>query len=365
MPEKKKKEREFVGEPYVKTTKAGTRLTSGIIGETEQRGKGTYTKQKRFKGAESPDVVRLRELAKGEERLLPGTPEYEQYKKEFPTPVRQFDPEERAFFDPSLTPAQLEREGMQFKQKKIQEAQTQQQLEQAGAFEQVTPAEPSLQPTEPFGSGVPVLGPAIAAISEAIAQSFPSIKGKKASTGETAFPGLQTEQSIREEALRIISQKNYDEGISKAEAFGSFVEGIPIVGSLASKYARGLIETPSSNAENVIAEINKIKEAASTGQEKVRNGLESPSYGLDRARSMEEDLAKLQGRLKMLINTSPILRANTDEINKIQEEVLEAMEKVNRYKTAAAYGLTAELTGTGRIIPTDEQIYYELKDIVK
>jgi len=249
-----------------------------------------------------------------------------------------------------------------------QEAQVQQQavttaqptLEQAGAFEQVTPAETSLQPQKGLLGDTPILGASFAASTSALAQAFPLIKGEGATTGEAAFPSTSPE-TIREKALRQIKVESFNEGISTGEAFGSFVESIPLVGSRARAWADGLIEQPSTNAKQVIDEINKIKEAASTGQEKVRNGLEDPDFGLDRARSMEEGVAKLEGRLRLLIDTSAVLRANTDEVNKIQEGVLEAREKIARYRQASSFGLTAQLTGTGRPIPTDEQILIELE----
>ena len=170
-----------------------------------------------------------------------------------------------------------------------------------------------------------------------------------------------TEETLREASLREISIRSFDEGISRRESVGSLIEAIPIVGQVANRYASGLTETPSSNAQDVLAEINRIKEAASTGQEKVRNNLEEPDFGLSRAREMEEDLAKLEGRIKILILTSSILRASSDNVNTIQEQILEAREKVSRYRRAASFGLTAQLTGTGRVVPTDEQIFFELQ----
>jgi len=245
-------------------------------------------------------------------------------------------------------------------------------LEAAGAFEDVTPTEPNLEPYyQRPGEGAPVIGPSLGAFAEVPSRpqgllGIARSKGwiKEPVTGKEAF-GELPDETIREAALREIRQKSFDKGISLRETFGTVVEGIPLVGSLVSKYARGLIETPSANAQTVTSEINRIKEAASTGQEKVRNNLEDPEYGLTRAREMEEDLAQLQGRLKLLINTSPILRANADEVNLLQEQVLEAQEKVSRYRNAATFGLTAQLTGTGRVVPTDEQIYFELKELNK
>lgn len=238
----------------------------------------------------------------------------------------------------------------------------QQQLEQQGAFEQVTPQETDLAPPSRTGSGIPLIGPATAGLMSAAAQAFPSIKGPKAETGETAFAEV-TPESAREWALKEVSVRSYNEGISKAEAFGSFVEAVPIVGKLAAEYARGLIETPSSNAKTVLTEVNSERERAATGAEKVRNGLMDPAYGMEQARLMESNIADLKGRLKLLINTSPILRANADEVNRMQEVVLRAEERIAQFKQASAFGLTAQLTGTGRIIPTDEQLFRELQNL--
>jgi len=204
-------------------------------------------------------------------------------------------------------------------------------------------------------SALPVLGPMADALATVIApQVIQDRSGQK-------FPIPLTPETVREASLNEIRDRSFKKGVTFAQKFGSVVESIPVVGSIARKWAGGLIETPSANADNVIAEIDKVKEAASTGQEKVRNGLEDPDYGLDRARSMENQIAALEGRLKALINSSPILRANTDEVNRIEEGILEAREKIARYRQAATLGLTASLTGTGRVIPTDEQMLYELK----
>ena len=77
---------------------------------------------------------------------------------------------------------------------------------------------------------------------------------------------------------------------------------------------------------------------------------------------MEEDIAKLEGRIKLLSNGSALLQADSDNVNLINEKIFEAKEKVNRYRTASEFGFTAQLTGTGRIIPTDEQIFFELRE---
>ena len=236
------------------------------------------------------------------------------------------------------------------------QAEAPEQLEAAGAFEQVTPERVELSEEAAGPEKFPLVGGTIGAI----ANLFTS-QQREAELGQ-GFDAPISPETTREMALREIRDKSFKEGVTFSESIGTIIEGIPLVGGLARKYAGGLTQTPSANADAVIAEIDKVKEAASTGQEKVRNGLEDPDFGLDRARSMEEQVAKLEGRLKALINVSPILRANTDEVNKIEEGILEAREKIARYRRAASFGLTASLTGTGRTIPTDEQMFFALKE---
>lgn len=258
-------------------------------------------------------------------------------------------------------------------------------LEEAGAFEEVTPTEVPLK--EELPTDIPVISPSLGAISQTLPEAeFPTaaklafpkqllplefarkkgwldkILPPKMKAGK-AFPIPETPETLREAALREISRASFKKGVSRAEKFGTFMEAIPGIGALGRTWVGGLVEAPAANADEVLAEIKIIKEDASTGQEKVRNGLEDPGYGLDSARLMEEDIAELEGRLKLLISTSAILQANTDEVNRIQREILAARRKVARYRQASAFGLTAQMTGAGRTVPTDEQIFLELKEL--
>jgi len=244
-----------------------------------------------------------------------------------------------------------------------------QELETVGAFEEVTPTTTDL--SSPAGSDIPVIGSALKAVSQTVpnrsvlgtaresglfSNTLPLVR-----TGEDAFPIPETPETLREAALREISIKSFKKGLSRDEKFGTMVESIPIVGNRARAWASGLISQPSDNVKEVINNVNKIREDASTGQEKVRNGLEDPDFGLDNARRMEANLAELEGRIQLLIDSSPVLQANPDRVNTLQEQIFEAQEKVARYRTASTFGLTAQLTGTGRIIPTDEMMFFELK----
>ena len=266
-------------------------------------------------------------------------------------------------FTPSFAPAE------QPPSAEVQAAQAAAELEEAGAFEEVTPGE--TPPIGELGTDIPVLSADLAALSQVasprsllgIARDngwFPSLLPPVV-TGEEAFPVPETPETLRESALRQIRINSFDEGVSNAESTGTVIEGIPVVGNRARAWAGGLIEQPSDNVNTVLDEINSIKEDASTGQEKVRNGLEDPEFGLGNARSMEERISQLEGRIKLLIITSPVLQASTDNVNRIFGDIFESKEKVSRYRKASRLGLTAQLTGTGRLVPTDEQMFFELK----
>ncbi len=263
-----------------------------------------------------------------------------------------------------------EREEQEEESRRLKEA-APEVLEEAGAFEEVTPRERELAPVTPTPD-IAVIGPAlggIAATTSSLEEGYMKGWVDKQLPGvieeERAF-AIPSHETIREAALREIREASFKEGITQSQSFGAYMETIPFgivpfIGSDIDSFIKGLTDDPFSSAEEAVNHINKIKEAASTGQEKVRNNLEDPDYGLDRARDMEEQLAELSGRMKFYIEISAKLRADPEKVNTIQEQILEAEEKVSRYRNAATFGLTAQLTGTGRIVPTDEQMYFELK----
>ena len=253
---------------------------------------------------------------------------------------------------------QAEREGIMTK------------LTEAGAFEEVTPQKVSL---EPIGtSDIPIAGAAGSAIASvlfnAAQKGWLGPEDKKRALGASNIPESElefeppmTEETLRTQALRKIRDNAVKKGISKAESFGSMIEAIPVVGGLIGRYVGGLVEAPYANAQEVKSNIVGYREEATNIVEKMNKNLYPPLEGLQRARQMEEDIAKLEGRLKLLVNSSAILRANVDELNKIEDEILRTKEMVDILRTGANYAYTAELTGQGRVIPTNEELYYELK----
>ena len=243
------------------------------------------------------------------------------------------------------------------------------QLEEAGAFEDVTPTRTELSPE--LETDIPFITPPLAAASQTVLprsvlgilrdkKFFPKLL-PPVKTGEEAFPDPETPETLREAALRQISINQFNEGVTEAERFGAFMETLPGFGFI-DQWVSGVVEAPFGNAEDVLEEIKDIGDQATNAQEKTRSGIMAPAFALKKARDAEERIAFLEGRLKLLVSQSKILLANTDQVNVWEAEILDGKERIDNLRTAASFALTAELTGTGRIVPTDEQMFFELKE---
>ena len=129
-------------------------------------------------------------------------------------------------------------------------------LEEAGAFEEPAIKEVSLAPEEKVGGGLAFVGPSVSAIQSALGSLIKDTQfaGEDIRTGAEAFAVPLEPETIREAALREIKQAAFDEGISQSEAIGTVIEAIPVVGTLANKFASGLTQTPSGNVESVLTE---------------------------------------------------------------------------------------------------------------
>ncbi len=238
-----------------------------------------------------------------------------------------------------------------------------QQLEQAGAFEQVRDQEVDFSVKSP---NIPLAGPSVAAVVDVLrnpssilaeAERAGLLKGIVKDVGGPFV--APTDETMREAALRQISNREFKKGLTAGETFGTFIEGIPGVGTLAKKFASGLTELPSENVQTILNRINSERERAAIQTSSVRTGFGDPYSHLEMARLMEENMAAAKGRMFALIRSSPSLRADPDAINEIQEKILRADERIRDYRQAASIRLTAELTGTA-LIPTDEQIFQRL-----
>ena len=131
-----------------------------------------------------------------------------------------------------------------------------------------------------------------------------------------------------------------------------------MVGGLAARYAGGLIESPSANAQTVFQSLTKMKEFAITTAEKAAAGkLGNPTAVIDQVRSNQDRVAELEARLKLLISVSPILQADPDTVNLMEQEILRTKNALLIAEEAAAAGLTG--VGTA----STQSLYLDLEEL--
>ena len=206
-----------------------------------------------------------------------------------------------------------------------------------------TPARRELDPEIFEGEDIPVVGPLLTKVRKLLGLSPNSrsvldlIKGvEKSGSFE-----LQPEQ-LRTQALTEIERQEIERGLTANEEFGAFVEAIPLVGSLANRFAGGLIETPSENAREVKSNILKEKRRISNIETNVKMGYLPPSVADEQLTDIEHNVQRLESRMRLLISNSPELKFNSDYVNTVETEILSTREKALQAKLNILTGATQD-----------------------
>ena len=171
-----------------------------------------------------------------------------------------------------------------------------------------------------------------------------SFFGKEKAEGEV--PLINMAENSREYALQQIQQDVINQGTTLREKTGSIVEGIPLVGALINKYANGLIETPKGKVDTLTQNIKLYETFASDIQSKAKTGEVDPYTAIALLNDAEEDIARMEQRIKILSLESPQLKADGVAINLIETEILVTRKKVFDAKQSAAYGAIAPASDT-------------------
>jgi len=234
-------------------------------------------------------------------------------------------------------------------------------LQEKGFFDETTPERKELDIERKGFGELPVIGPAAQAIGakpliakeEKLIVNGVEVK-RDWLTGikQKDIPTLiQNPETLRELALQEIQKETIAQGTTQSEKFGAIIEGIPVIGSLAAKYARGLIETPSGNTETILKEIDSERERAATLAEKIMTGkADDPQAMYNQLEEIEENIIKLETKIQVLSQESAILIADANELNRIEEKILRAKERVFQAKQAAAGGMVAKATDTNVLL---------------
>lgn len=214
-----------------------------------------------------------------------------------------------------------------------------------------TPQRRQLDPTEgSFFERIPGIGGLVSVSRTVIGEPVKKALGIKTTQGLELTP-----DQLRTAGLTEIERQEIERGLTANEAFGAFIEAIPLGGNQAAKYAGGLIETPSENAREVKSNILKEKRRISNIETNVKLGYLPVPVAEEQLNDIESNVQRLESRIRLLINNSPELRFNSDYVNTVETDILATREKVFQAKQNILTGATKD--------PSEIEILMRLKEL--
>ena len=211
------------------------------------------------------------------------------------------------------------------------------ETEKARLIAEETPERRELDPAVGFGETFPIFGGSVALGRTLIGEPIKDALGIELSQDLKLTP-----ETMRTVALTQIEKEEIERGLTANEKFGAFIEGIPLIGSLANQFAGGLIETPSENTVEVVSNIRKEKRRIANIETNVKMGYLPVSVANEQLGDIENNIQRLESRAKLLISNSPELRFNSDGVNTIETEILLTREKILQGKLNVLTGASTD-----------------------
>jgi len=222
------------------------------------------------------------------------------------------------------------------------------------------PVRRQLDPTRIEGEETAVIGPLGALIAKQIFKTQADILRTLdiAGTGDIKSKEEINEilTAIRPEELKTLAlteiEKNeIEKGLTQSEKFGEFVEALNL-GGLSSWAA----EKPSENVQTILRELRTEKTIATNAEIKVKDGTWRRAYGEEVIRTSEQNIQRMESRIKLLVQNSPELKFNSDGVNFIENRILEARQRLFAAKINIASGPAQD--------PSELQILIALQDSI-
>jgi len=254
----------------------------------------------------------------------------------------------RTLTDRVLT-AEEQQAQIQTRAQEIRATPTPTEVERQRLLAEEQPERRELDPNRQLGEQVPVLGGSVTA-GRIIGEDI------KDALGLQVRERLVSPEELRSVALTKIEEQQIEKGVTASEKFGAFVEGIPIAGSIASKFAGGLIETPSGNVRTILKELRTEKTRATNIESQVRQGILPVSTATDQISDIELNIQRLESRIKLLVANSPELKFNSDEVNQIETRILQARERIFQAKINILAGASSDPTELAILRTLDKDV---------
>ena len=202
--------------------------------------------------------------------------------------------------------------------------------------EDPTRRELSPEDVKALGTGLPVIGASLSVIDLIVADVLKNTEVGRLILGHD-IEQLPTPEELRSISRTEIERQVFEEGLTSNEKFGAMVESIGLAG-LAKGLLKLDLETPGGNVRTVAQNIRREMRRATKYEMWAKQGELDPDVAYRRIEEIEENIQRLESRIKLLINYSPELRYNSDGVNVIETEILKARELTLAAKTNAIRG---------------------------
>ncbi len=215
-------------------------------------------------------------------------------------------------------------------------------LEKTGVFDP-DPERVELDPSvrSAGAEAVPFIGSSSGAISNLIITSsnfqkvFPNVKDDPEFQTLIQFPETQ-----REILFQIIQQQVIDEGLSLSERMGAIIEALPLgLGATVRKLGGDLVSDPKANVDTIVSTIESLGSQSTNLGEKGGTAKVQPTFLLSQLDGFENQLVEYEQRIKILIDSSAVLREDPDQVNKIETAILDARIRIKNNRDIIAAGL--------------------------
>jgi len=232
-------------------------------------------------------------------------------------------------------------------------------IEQAQETLQTTgaPVRRELDPTIRPGEETPIIGPLGIKIGEVLQGLANKILPDVFDEPITASSFI-TPEELKTAALSQIEKNEIERGLTDSEKFGSFVEALSLGGL--SNFAA---EKPSENVQTILRELKTQKTRATNAEIKVKDGTWRQTYGEEVIDEIDNNIQRMESRIKLLLQDSPEFKFDSDGVNFIEEKIFEARERLFQAKINIVEGETNDPSEIQMLIALRKSIQEESFEI--
>jgi hypothetical protein len=194
----------------------------------------------------------------------------------------------------------------------LQQYQTEQKKEEEKLQTETTQAaqDVNLNPSVPQGTIGQIVDktPVLGTVAETLGTVF---------RGKRDFMGSEP-RTLATADLTNVEYQVINEGVDNNLKFGAVIESLPIVGSLVNKYARGLINTPSGQIDDLSSQLIPLRKQAVNYQAIAKLSPTLRQQALNNIEEIELQIQAIESKIRLTANYSAEARANPEKLDLIE-----------------------------------------------